>query len=54
VFERADVNLASIHSSRTPSGAVHFRFSFTSAPEGDQRLALIAAIEADGIGRVLA
>ncbi len=54
VFEHADVNLASIHSSRTPSGAVHFRFSFTTAPEGEERKALIAAIEAHGIGRVLA
>ncbi len=54
VFEHAGVNLASIHSSRTPAGEVHFRFSFTIAPEPPLRAQLIAAIEAGGIGRVLA
>jgi prephenate dehydrogenase len=53
VFERRGVNLASIHSSRTPAGQVHFRFSF-SAPLGcEARDGLIEAIEAAGIGRVL-
>ncbi|MCG6117747.1 MAG: prephenate dehydrogenase [Aquimonas sp.] len=53
VFERHQVNLASIHSSRTPAGAVHFRFSFTLAPDPATRRALCADIERDAIGRVL-
>lgn len=53
VFERHQVNLASIHSSRTPAGEVHFRFSFTRPPAPAERAALCADIERDGIGRVL-
>lgn len=52
-FERHRVNLASIHSSRTPAGEVHFRFSFTAAPDPDVRSALCEDIERAGIGRVL-
>jgi prephenate dehydrogenase len=54
VFERHAVNLASIHSSRTPTGEVHFRFSFTDALDADAQAALGADIECDDIGRVLA
>ncbi len=53
VFERSAVNLASIHSSRTPTGQVHFRFSFSEPPAGSALRGLIEAIEAGGIGRVL-
>lgn len=52
-FEQSGVNLASIHSSRTPAGQVHFRFSFSEPPTGEVRHSLIEAIEATGIGRVL-
>jgi prephenate dehydrogenase len=54
VFEANAVNLASIHSSRTPAGDVHFRFSFSHPLEPGALRALCAAIEGDGIGRVLA
>ncbi|SDD82633.1 prephenate dehydrogenase [Aquimonas voraii] len=54
VFEQSAVNLASIHSSRTPSGEVHFRFSFSRPPDPDTLARLCADIERDGIGRVLA
>jgi len=53
VFERHGVSLASIHSSRTPAGEVHFRVGFVA---GSDALALQAAaieIDASGIGRVL-
>jgi len=53
VFERHRVSLASIHSSRTPAGEVHFRVGFVA---GSDALALQAAaieIDASGIGRVL-
>lgn len=54
VFECHGVNLASIHSSRTPAGEVHFRLG----PElGTDPAALEAAareIDASGIGRVIA
>lgn len=53
VFERRGINLASIHSSRTPAGQVHFRFSFTQPPDTAERQALVADIEAAGLGRVL-
>ncbi|KAB7763437.1 prephenate dehydrogenase [Xanthomonas maliensis] len=53
VFEQYQVNLASIHSSRTPGGELHFRIGFdaNSATEALQRAAL--EIDALGIGRVL-
>ena len=51
VFERLRVNLASIHSSRTPAGELHFRIGLDPLP---LPLAdLLAAIESDGIVRVL-
>jgi prephenate dehydrogenase len=53
VFEREGINLASIHSSRTPAGEVRFRFSFTEPPAFERRAALVRAIEAGAIGRVL-
>lgn len=53
VFESCHLNIASLHSSRTPAGEVHFRLGFDHgvAPE---RLALAAAeLQRRGIGRVL-
>ncbi len=53
VFERHGVSLASIHSSRTPGGEVHFRMGFVagSSLQALQRAAV--EIDAIGIGRVL-
>ena len=51
VFERLGVNLASIHSSRTPDGELHFRIGLEALPVA--LATLRAAIEADGIGRVV-
>ncbi len=53
VFERHGVSLASIHSSRTPGGEVHFRMGFV--PGSDLQAMQRAAVEIDasGIGRVL-
>ncbi len=53
VFERHKVSLASIHSSRTQAGEVHFRLGFVA---GSDLLAMQAAaleIDASAIGRVL-
>ncbi|WP_045738737.1 prephenate dehydrogenase [Xanthomonas sp. MUS 060] len=54
VFERHRVNLASIHSSRTPAGELHFRLGFDPATEAVALQAAAAEIDASGIGRVLA
>lgn len=51
VFERLGVNLASIHSSRTPDGELHFRIGLETLPVA--LVTLRVAIESDGIGRVV-
>ncbi|HWS78039.1 MAG TPA: prephenate dehydrogenase [Thermomonas sp.] len=51
VFERLGVNLASIHSSRTADGELHFRIGLDPLPV--PLAALCATIEDAGIGRVL-
>jgi len=53
VFEQHSISLASIHSSRTPGGEVHFRIGFVagSDPMAIARVAL--EVDASGIGRVL-
>ena len=51
VFERLGVNLASIHSSRTPDGELHFRIGLETLPV--TLATLRDAIESDGIGRVV-
>ena len=51
VFERLGVNLASIHSSRTPEGELHVRIGLDLLPV--TLAALRAAVEGAGIGRVL-
>lgn len=57
VFEHRGINLASIHSSRTPDGELHFRIGLDRAQvramPAEEIAALIAAIQAEGIGRVL-
>lgn len=58
VFERRGINLASIHSSRTPDGELHFRIGLdpvqVRAMAPDDLDALCASIQSEGIGRVLA
>ncbi len=53
VFERHGISLASIHSSRTPAGEVHFRMGFVQAYAPDVLAAAAAEIDHSGIGRVL-
>ncbi len=53
VFEAEGINLASIHSSRTPLGEVHFRFTFTPPVNEAHLLQVAHRINAEGIGRVL-
>ncbi|WP_369937956.1 prephenate dehydrogenase [Xanthomonas tesorieronis] len=53
VFERHGVSLASIHSSRTPAGELHFRIGFDPATVATALDAAAAEIDASGIGRVL-
>ena len=53
VFERHDISISSLHSSRTPAGEVHFRMGFD---EGAAMVTLLLAaqeIDGSGIGRVL-
>jgi len=52
IFERHGINLASIHSSRTPQGAVHFRIGHGPIA-ADVLARLIAEIETSGCGHVL-
>lgn len=54
VFERLGINIDSVHSSRTPGGDVHFRFGFGSTTTTAAIEAAALAIEAGGLGRVLA
>lgn len=51
IFETLGVNLASIHSSRSPDGELHFRIGLDPLPVPIQTL--IAAVERAGIGRIL-
>ncbi len=53
VFERHGISLASIHSSRTPAGEVHFRMGFVQAYAADVLSAAAQEIDSSGIGRVL-
>jgi len=54
VFETHGISLASIHSSRTPSGEVHFRIGFVAGSDTVRIAAAAAEVDATGIGRVLA
>lgn len=52
-FERHDVSIASIHSSRTPAGEVHFRLGFEGEVTPEAIAPVLATIDAEGIGRLL-
>ncbi|HRO62899.1 prephenate dehydrogenase [Thermomonas sp.] len=54
VFEQHGVNIASLHSSRTRAGELHFRFGFDRGVDALQLQAVTAALHVAGIGRVLA
>lgn len=54
VFERHALSLASIHSSRTPAGEVHFRLGFIPGTDPQAIARAAADVDTDGIGRVLA
>ena len=53
VFERHGVSLASIHSSRTPAGEVHFRIGFGADTQAAALSAAAIEIDSSGLGRVL-
>jgi prephenate dehydrogenase len=53
VFERHQVSLSSIHSSRTPAGEVHFRIGFEAGNDVAALAAAAVEIDRSGIGRVL-
>ena len=53
IFERHGVNIASLHSSRTPSGEVHFRFGFSRDTRPTQLSEVAQTLQGSGIGRVL-
>ncbi|MCX7556844.1 prephenate dehydrogenase [Xanthomonadaceae bacterium JHOS43] len=53
VFERHNVNITSIHSSRTPAGEVHFRLGFESDVDAGRIAPALAAIVDEDIGRLL-
>ncbi|MEG0184990.1 MAG: prephenate dehydrogenase [Stenotrophomonas sp.] len=53
VFEQHGISLASIHSSRTPGGEVHFRIGFVAGSDPVVIALAAAAVNASGIGRVL-
>lgn len=53
VFEQHRISLASIHSSRTPGGEVHFRIGFVAGSDPAAITRAAAEVDASGIGRVL-
>lgn len=53
VFEQHGISLASIHSSRTPGGEVHFRIGFVAGSDPAAITRAAADVDASGIGRVL-
>ncbi|PTA70472.1 MULTISPECIES: prephenate dehydrogenase [unclassified Stenotrophomonas] len=53
VFEQHRISLASIHSSRTPGGEVHFRIGFVAGSDRAAIALAAAEVDASGIGRVL-
>lgn len=54
VFERHGVSIASLHSSRTPAGEVHFRLGFDTDTDPVALRAAANEVDRSGIGRVLA
>jgi prephenate dehydrogenase len=53
VFERHGVSIASLHSSRTPSGEVHFRLGFDTHTDSAALHAAADEVNNSGIGKVL-
>lgn len=53
VFERHAVNIASLHSSRTPAGELHFRFGFDAGTAAAALSDVARELAARDIGRVL-
>ena len=53
VFEELEINLDSIHSSRTPDGELHFRIGIDPLCNEGKLTSAIEMIDARGIGRVL-
>lgn len=53
VFERSGVNIASLHSARTQTGELHFRFGFDRATDAARVRAAASALREAGLGRVL-
>ncbi len=55
IFERHGISIASIHSSRTPAGEVHFRLGFDADVTASAIAPVLDAIHAEGqrIGRLL-
>ena len=53
VFESHGISLASIHSSRTPAGDVHFRIGFVPGSDATRIQAAAVEVDVSGIGRVL-
>ena len=53
VFEQHGISLASIHSSRTPAGEVHFRIGVDADAGLEDLHAAAQAIDRSGLGRVL-
>jgi len=53
VFEKHQINLSSIHSSRTPAGELHFRIGFEPHSLRESVDAAMAEINDSGLGQVL-
>lgn len=53
VFEHHGISIASIHSSRTPEGEVHFRLGFDVDVSASAIAPVLGKIHAEGIGRLL-
>ena len=53
IFETQGLSIASLHSSRTPAGEVHFRLGFHRDTRPEQLAAAAAAVGASRVGRVL-
>lgn len=53
VFERHDVNIASLHSSRTQAGELHFRLGFDNGTRAEALAAAVEELGQTGIGRAL-
>jgi prephenate dehydrogenase len=54
VFERHGVSIASLHSSRTQAGDLHFRLGFDRGTRPDALAAAVEELGRTGIGRVMA